>query len=171
MSKRILVLNGSPTKGGNTETLSRELMKGAEAVGHTAVMLKVTDLNIAPYKGQTQEPDDMEIVLSELDKADVVVWASPLYWMQFTGQLKVVMDRMSFQREDNFAGKETALLACAASPEDTIRENLYTYYRLCFIESMKWIDRGSVLAGNVFAPGQVAATEYARQAYELGRSL
>lgn len=171
MSKRVLVLNGSPTAGGNTETLSRELMKGAREAGHTAVMLKVTDLKIAPYKGREQEPDDMEKVMAELDQADVVVWASPLYWMQFTGQLKVVMDRMSFQREDNFAGKETALLACAASPEETIRKNLYQYYQLCFIESMKWVDRGAVLAGGVFAPGQAAATDYAKQAYDLGKSL
>ena len=171
MGKRILVLNGSPTKGGNTETLSKALIKGAEEAGHTAILLTISDMQIAPFRGMAQEKDDMSDVLDEIVRADVVVWASPLYWMQFTGQLKVVMDRMSFQQEDNFAGKETALLACAASPEEVIRENLYRYYQLCFIESMKWIDKGAVLAGGVFAPGQVADTEYIKQSYELGKSL
>lgn len=169
--KRVLVLNGSPTVGGNTETLAKALAKGVEEAGNEAIILNVTNMNIAPFKAMQQEPDDMTIVLDELRKADVVVWASPLYWMTFTGQLKVVMDRMSFQDADNFAGKETALLACAASPAEKIDETLHAYYNMCFIDSVKWVDRGCVLAGGAFQPGQVADTEYVAQAFDLGKSL
>lgn len=171
MAKYVLILNGSPDKHGNTAILADALLRGAREAGHTGRILNVTEMEIAPYKGPSQPADEMAVVLDELERADVVVWASPLYWMQFPGQLKIVMDRMSFQREDNFAGKETALLACAASPEEVIRQNLYQYYQLCFVDSMKWRDRGAVLAGGCFAPGQTAGTPYEQQAYELGKSL
>lgn len=173
MSKNIVILNGSPTPNGNTEALAKQLMLGAEAAGHTARLLRLSELNIAPYSGpqQTANDDDMALVLAAMKEADVIVLASPLYWMQFTAQLKTVMDRLSFDTKDALAGKEVALLVCAASPEDTVRRMIEPYYELCFIQSLGWRSRGVVAAGGVFMPGDVEKTPYAEQAYELGESL
>ncbi len=171
MGKRILVLNGSPERGGNTDILATALIRGAKEAGHSGVMLTVSDMNIAPFRGAQQAQDDMSIVLQELEHADVVVWASPVYWMQFPGQLKVIMDRMAFPQEGAPAVKESVLLACGAEPEQSILENLYMSYRTCFIGGMKWLDRGSVLAGGLASHGQAAGTVYEKQAYALGKTL
>lgn len=173
MGKKVIILNGSPTIGGNTEGLAKQLARGAEDAGHATEIIRLSDLHIAPYTGFTQTvgDDDMKQVAEAMIAADVVVLASPLYWMQFSAQLKTVMDRLSFDMKDVLSGKEVALLISAASPEDVIEKNIVPYYRTCFLESLGWKDRGRVLAGGVFAPGQVESTPYAAQAYELGKSL
>lgn len=173
MAKKIVVLNGSPTVGGNTETLAHHLAQGAEDAGHSARIFRLSDLHIAPYSGITQTPadDDMQLVAQAMIAADVIVLASPLYWMQFTAQMKAMMDRLGFGMKDALSGKEVALLACAASPEAVIRQNIVPYYQLCFVQSLGWQDRGVVAAGGVFGPGDVEKTPYAQQAYDLGRSL
>lgn len=113
----------------------------------------------------------MKQVAEAIIAADVVVLASPLYWMHFSAQLKTMMDRLGPGMKDVLAGKEAALLLCAASPEELIRKNVVPYYEMCFMESLGWKDRGVVAAGGVFGPGDVEKTPYAQQAYELGKSL
>lgn len=173
MSKKIVVLNGSPTIGGNTEGLSKNLARGAEEAGNSVQIIRLSDLNIAPYTGftQTVNDDDMKQVAEAIIAADVVVLASPLYWMHFSAQIKTMMDRLGPGMKDVLAGKEAALLLCAASPEELIRKNVVPYYEMCFIESLGWKDCGVVAAGGVFGPGDVEKTPYAQQAYELGKSL
>ncbi|MED9903015.1 MAG: flavodoxin family protein [Lachnospiraceae bacterium] len=171
MKKKVLILNGSPTKGGNTETLADSFKKGAEEAGHDVVKLNLDEYEIAPFRGMQQKADDFGKVLAELNSADVVVWATPFYWMQFTAQIKLVMDRMAFASENNFAGKEVVLLATAASPVEKMQETIVSYYQMCFVESVKWKDRGMVLAGGTPMPGAIAGTPYLEQAYELGKSI
>ncbi len=173
MSKKVVVLNGSPIVGGNADAMSDLLVKGVQEAGNEAQKIRLSDLNIAPYTGfgQTVDEDDMKQVFEAITSSDIIVFASPLYWMQFTAQIKTMMDRLSFEMKDALAGKETALLVCAASPEEVVRKNIVPYYQMCFIESLGWKDRGTVLAGGVFGPGDVEKTPYAQQAYELGKAL
>lgn len=173
MSKKVVVFNGSPIVGGNSDVLSDELVKGALDAGNQAQKIRLSELNIAPYSGfsQTVDEDDMKIAFEAITISDVIVFASPLYWMQFSAQIKTMMDRLSFGMKDVLAGKEVAMLISAASPEEVIHKNIVPYYRMCFIDSLGWKDCGMVLAGGVFGPGDVAKTPYAKQAYELGKSL
>lgn len=171
MKKRVLVLNGSPTKNGNTDLLIQSFMKGVTEAGHDVVKIDIDDYHIEPFKGFVQQNDDFSKILDELNKANVVVWASPLYWMTFSAQIKLVMDRMSFSSQDNFAGKETAMLITAASPKDIIEKNIVPYYQMCFIDSMKWIDRGMVLAGGNGMSGQIKESSDLELAYQLGASI
>lgn len=169
--KKILILNGSPTKGGNTETLADFFKKGAEQAGNDVTKMNLDSYHIAPFRGMQQEEDDFSKVLAELNRAEVIVWASPVYWMQFSAQIKLVMDRMSFASENNFSGKEVVLLATAASSIEKIRETIVPYYKMCFVESLKWKDRGMVLAGGLAMPGSITDTSYLQQAYELGKNI
>ncbi len=171
MSKKIVIINGSPTPGGNTRCLCEAVLKGVKEAGNEGIIIDLASLSIAPYSGPSQAEDDMSKVTAEIRTADAVVIASPLYWMQFTGQLKVWMDRLSTVGKDALAGKETALVACAASPAEVIEKNLLGYYRMCFIDSLGWKDMGNVLAGGVYAPGQVMGMPYTEQAEELGKKL
>lgn len=171
MPKKIVIINGSPTPGGNTRCLSEAVLEGVKEAGNEGVIVDLSSFSIAPYLGSMQAEDDMSKVVAEMRTADAVVIASPLYWMQFTGQIKIWMDRLSTVGKEILAGKETALLACAASPAEVIEKNLLGYYRMCFIESLGWKDMGNVLAGGIYAPGQVKSTSYCKQAKNLGKIL
>lgn len=173
MAKKVIVINGSPTIGGNTECLSNDFAEGAREAGNTVHIIRLSDLKIAPYTGveQTVNDDDMKQVVNAIVNADVVVLASPVYWMFFSAQIKTIMDRLGVGMKDALGGKEVALLLCAASPEEQFRKSIVDYYKMCFIDSLGWKDRGVIAAGGVFNPGDVQKTPYAKQAYELGKSL
>ncbi|KAB7786564.1 flavodoxin family protein [Bifidobacterium cebidarum] len=171
MSKHILVIQGSPTKGGNADMLADAFIEGVEAAGNTATKLTLADMNIAPFTGYDQPADDMAQVMEQMKSADGIVIATPTYWMQFSAQIKAMMDRLPFDAHDDLAGKESVLLVAGASPEEVLTKNVFGYYQMCFGESLGWKIKGSVIAAGVFAPGQVAGTPYLEKARELGREF
>lgn len=104
MAKKVLVINGSPNGSrGNTEVIVNAFVEGLEAEGASVKRLYTRDLKIGPCCGTlhcwTQTPgvcakkDDMRIVLQEMEDADILVLASPVYSDGITGQLKNLLDR------------------------------------------------------------------------------
>ncbi len=117
MAKKILILNGSPKKNGNTATLvnwfvEAARLKGAEVeVVNTAFLKYRSNGCISCRKCQGIKDylcvikDDARPVLAKMAKADVIVMATPLYFYGPSAQLKLVMDRMfSLYKWDNKAG-------------------------------------------------------------------
>jgi multimeric flavodoxin WrbA len=100
--KKIVALLGSPRKWGNTELLLEEFLKAFKDNKQYAVKkLAVNDLAIRPCtncgycmrKGVCVLKDDMTEVYSELKTADCLIIASPIYFTNISGQLKVLIDR------------------------------------------------------------------------------
>ncbi len=98
---RVLGINGSPRRGGNTDLLLGEVMKGAASKGAEVKTIILDDLNIAPcqhcdaclVKGKCKIQDDMQMVYRELELAHRIVLASPLHFMSVTAQMKAMIDR------------------------------------------------------------------------------
>ena len=84
---KILFINGSPNKNGNTAALAKELLKGKEYD-----TLNLTDYRIYSY-GQKFEEDQLDEVITAMKEADVVVIGSPLYWHNICGSVRNVLDR------------------------------------------------------------------------------
>jgi multimeric flavodoxin WrbA len=101
MSMKILGITGSPRRGGNTDMLLAEMMRGAAGKGAEKKTLVLHDLNIAAchhcdfcYKaGQCHIKDDMQMVFKEFAAADRIILASPVQFMGITGEMKIMMDR------------------------------------------------------------------------------
>jgi len=102
---RVVVLRGSPKRGGSSDTIADSLLKGLETVGPIEVSdFILNDMNIRPCQGcescLTSEShkcvidDDMQQIYSVFADADVVVWATPMYWGYMTAQMKTALDRM-----------------------------------------------------------------------------
>ena len=102
MGKKMIVLNGSPRKNGNTSALTASFRKGAEKNGNTVVEFFLGDMNINGCRGcfgggkNCESPcvqkDDMEKIYPAYKEADIVVLASPLYYWSISGQLKTAFD-------------------------------------------------------------------------------
>jgi multimeric flavodoxin WrbA len=98
---RVLGIAGSPRRGGNTDLLLAEAMKGAESKGAEVKTIILNDLNIAPCQhcdacfeaGRCKVEDDMQMVYRELERADRIVLASPVHFMGVTAQTKAMIDR------------------------------------------------------------------------------
>lgn len=98
---KVLGLNGSPRRGGNTDILLGEVMRGAVSEGAETEIIILSNLKIAPcthcdaclVNGQCIIQDDMQMVYKALEGADRIVIASPLHFMNLTAQLKLAVDR------------------------------------------------------------------------------
>ncbi len=98
---RVLGITGSPRRGGNTDLLLAELMKGAASRGAEVKTIILNDLKIVPCqhcdacleKGRCKYQDDMQMVYRELEQADRIVLASPIQFMGVTAQMKAMIDR------------------------------------------------------------------------------
>ena len=98
---KVLGINCSPRKGGNTEILVREALAGAKESGSEVELLRISDMNIAACDGcenchQTGEcriKDDMHKVYKKILAADGIILGSPVYFWSVSGQAKTLMDR------------------------------------------------------------------------------
>jgi multimeric flavodoxin WrbA len=99
--KTVLALAGSPVKGGSTDTLLDQVLRGVMEKGASVEKLYLCDLEIAPCNscGECDETgvctidDDMEGLYKKLLKSDVIILASPIYFMGLPAQLKAMIDR------------------------------------------------------------------------------
>ena len=102
MSKKVLILSGSPRKGGNSDILCDEFARGAQEAGNEVEKIRVASKKIHPcsacyycrdYGGACVHKDDMAEVLQKMIDSDVLVLASPVYFYSIDAQLKAVIDR------------------------------------------------------------------------------
>lgn len=98
---KVLGIAGSPRRGGNTNLLLAEVMKGAASRGAGVETIVLNDMDIAPCQhcdacreaGNCRQDDDMQIIYRKLADADRVVLASPIHFMSVTAQTKAMIDR------------------------------------------------------------------------------
>jgi len=98
---RVLGITGSPRRGGNTDMLLNEVMRGAASRGAEVKTIILSQLDIAPCQhcdscletGRCKVEDDMQMVYDELEQADRIILASPLHFMGVTAQTKAMIDR------------------------------------------------------------------------------
>lgn len=99
--KKVLILSSSPRIHGNSDTLCDEFLKGAQKAGHEVEKINLTQKIIKPCLGclvcsktkKCVQNDDMEMILTKMINADVIVMATPVYFYAVSGQMKTMIDR------------------------------------------------------------------------------
>ena len=104
MSKKILILNGSPRPNGNTAALIAAFTEGAQSAGHTVTRFDLSRMKIGGCLGccgggknpdaPCVQKDDMTLIYPAYREADIVIFASPMYYWGISGQLKIAFDRL-----------------------------------------------------------------------------
>ena len=130
MSKRILVLSTSPRIGGNSETLADVFIKGAEEAGHETKKICLYDKKIEFCKGclgcQTTGTcilrDDAERIIAQMKAMDVLVFATPIYFYEMSGQMKTLLDRTNPLFPAEYEFRDIYLLATSADEEESSME-------------------------------------------------
>lgn len=182
MSKKILILNGSPRKNGNTAGLTKAFAQGAESAGHKVTEFFLDSMNIRGCKGcfgghsakecPCVQQDDMNHIYPVARECDIVVLASPLYYWNMSGQLRTAVDRLFALEEGDgnlLRGRgRGAVLLMAAEGDDFEDVSLY-YDHLT--EHLKWKNLGKVLCGGVGAVGDIQGRPELEEAKKLGASL
>ena len=182
MSKKIVILNGSPRKKGNTAGLTAAFAKGAKEAGHQVTEFFLGEMDIHGCKGcfgghsskecPCVQKDDMDRIYPVVREADVVVLASPLYYWNMSGQLRTACDRLFALEEGdgNFLrgnGKSSALLMAA---EGHGFDDAVCYYDH-LLEHLRWENLGHVLSGGNMDVGDIDGKKELGDAYTLGKSI
>ncbi|OOM68307.1 flavodoxin family protein [Clostridium sp. BL-8] len=108
--KKIVILNGSPHKTGNTMALVNEVSKSME---NKETEIKTYNLNTMQISccqgcnackkaGKCAIKDDMQLIYEDINDADGIIFATPIYIYQMSAQLKIVIDRLvAYMKEDH----------------------------------------------------------------------
>jgi len=115
--KRMLGIVGSPRRGGNTEILVDEVLRGAEEAGALVEKVILSRLNIAPCRacdacrkaGECAQRDDMPALLEKMERSQVWVLGTPVYWWGPTAQFKAFLDRWYGAEYAMFKGRRVIL--------------------------------------------------------------
>lgn len=179
MNKKIIVFNGSPRSNGNTAGLIAAFKEGAESAGNTVTVFDLQKMDIHPCLGcgcggkDPENPcvqkDGMKNIYPAYKEADVVVFASPLYYWTISGQLKCAVDRLYAVEEgaDGRMKKDCVLLMAAAGGD--FEESVYWYDRL--MGHLGWNSLGKVLASGVWNAGDITGNPVLEEAKKLGGSI
>lgn len=182
MGKKIVILNGSPRKNGNTSALVKSFTEGAESVGNEVTEFFLDDMNIHGCKGcfgghssrecPCVQKDDMNQIYPAVKACDVVVLATPLYYWTMSGQIRTALDRLFALEEGDGNllrgnGKASALLMAAEGNDFDDALLYYTH----LTEHLRWKNIGHVLAGGNMNAGDIKGKAEIQQAYELGKSI
>lgn len=131
---KILFVNGSPNKNGNTASMAEGLLKN-----HDYNTLNLVDYKIGCY-GQSLEGDQLNEVISKLTESDIIVMGSPVYWHNICGSIRNLLDRFyGLVNEGDFSGRTLYFLFQGAAPEKWMLEaGEYTMKRFCQLYGMKY---------------------------------
>lgn len=179
MSKKVLVISTSPRKGGNSETLADEFIRGARDAGNDVEKVTLYDKDIRFCRGylvcqSTQRcviHDDADTIVQNMLTADAIVFATPIYYYGMCGQMKTLLDRANPLFPTDYRFRDIYLLAAAAEEDGHTVDGAVTGLQ-------GWIDcfekarlAGTVFAGGVTAVGEIQNHPALKQAYELGRNM
>lgn len=184
MSKRIVILNGSPRPKGNTVGLIEAFKQGAEQAGHTVTVFNLQKMNIHPCLGclkggkDPQSPcvqkDDMDKIFPMYEEADILVLASPMYYWSITAQLKAALDRLFAvaEKEGYYRKLKKSCVMLMAAEGDT-KENLepVEHYYHALLNFLEWENLGEVYAGGVLNTGDIKGHPSLEKARQLGTSI
>lgn len=177
MSKNIVVLVGSARKSGNTEILADAFIAGAKAAGHTVTKFTAPQSKVAPcldckycfkHPGECVQKDGMQDILPALYAADIVVFASPLYYYGLSAQLRAIIDRFYVSLHKDFPVTQTALLLTYADADESAPNAAILHYRT-FTGYLGWEDKGVVCADSVSDKGDITGHAALYKAEALGK--
>ena len=190
--KRILIVVGGGRPKGNTAQLVEAFARGAREEGHQVHVVSLMKTEVkgclgcnACRKGKgCVQKDGFQELIPEIQEADLLVFASPLYYWTISSRLKAFIERFyciaqpdpapPMGRYEKYPEKDCALLMTSADRLFWTFEQAVAYYRFAVVNYIGFHDKGMLLAGGCGATEgqpQIDMTEYLEQAYEFGKSV
>lgn len=179
MSKKVLVISTSPRKGSNSDQLAEDFIRGAQQSGNTVEKVTLRDKTIGFCKGclsciRTQRcviTDDANAIVEKMLNSDVIVFATPIYYYEMSGQMKTMLDRSNPLYGSDYQFRDIYLLTAAAEDESSTPEGAIHGLQgwiACFEKARL---AGTVFAGGVNAPGEIQNHPARKEAFDMGASI
>ncbi|MCQ2226801.1 MAG: flavodoxin family protein [Bacteroidales bacterium] len=177
--KYVLVVSGSPRRGGNTDLLADEFARGASEAGGNVekIFLGDYDLTFLTEEGATSPKNDDHTsdawkLVEKFLAADVVVLAAPVYYMSINDRMKTFLDATYLAwGDERMGGKEYYYITACAQNDVATAECAFQAFR-----GLAWCmpsatERGYVRAIGMGRKAAVKQSQYMDEAYELGKTI
>lgn len=178
MCKKVLVLSSSPRKGGNSDTLCDQFIKGAQESGNDVEKIYLRNKRINYCTGcgtcNLQKPcpqkDDAAEVVEKMIAADVIVMATPVYFYTMSAQMKTLIDRCC-ARYLEIKNKEFYFIIAAAEESVPMMERTIDGFRgfLDCLEEPK--ECGTIYGVGAWKVGEINDKPSIHEAYEMGKKV
>ena len=177
--KNVLVISSSLRKNSNSDSLAKEFARGAEESGNKVDFVSLFEKRIEFCRGclacqKTQRcviNDDADEIREKMLKADIIVFATPIYYYEMSGQLKTLLDRMNPLYSSDYAFRNIYILTTAAEDEAHVPERAISGVQ-------GWIDcfkkaqlAGTLFCGGVNDPGDITDNAALHKAYKMGKHI
>lgn len=177
--KKVIVISTSLRKGSNSEMLADKFIEGAVLAGHEVEKISLIGKEIQFCKGcmachklmKCAIKDDVNDIMKKVLEADVVVWATPVYYYEMSGQMKTLIDRMNAMYTQNYKFRDVYLLTTAAEDEPEMPKRVeagLTGWTDCYPESRL---AGVLFCGGVDGPREIEGNSKLQEAYEMGKHV
>ncbi|MGN1318452.1 MAG: flavodoxin family protein [Lachnospirales bacterium] len=179
MNKKVLVICGSPRKGGNSDTLCNQFIKVCTEVGNIAEKIYLCDKQInfctACYAckktGKCVQKDDMTEILDKMGEADVIVLATPVYFYSVDGQIKTMIDRtLPCYYPETLNNKDFYFIATAAEEKPAIERAIDSLYGLTDCINGAKV-KGVVYGAGAWQIGDIIGNPAMEDAYRMGKEI
>lgn len=179
MTKNVLILSSSPRRGGNSDTLCDEFMRGATEAGHETEKIFLRDRTIHYCIGCSTcsrdnkpcpQKDDAAGIIDKMLKADVIVMATPVYFYTMSAQMKTLIDRCCGLYTE-MKDKEFYFIATAAETDRELMNRTIDTFQ-GFLDCLENpVVKGVVLGCGVWHSGEIHDKPAMREAYEMGKQV
>lgn len=179
MRKNVLIISASPRKGGNSDTLCEQFMKGAKEAGNRVDKIRLAELNIdycsACYAckkiGHCVKQDDMEQVIEKMRNADVIALATPVYFYTMCAQMKTMIDRtLGGAQKAGLENKDFYLIATAADGKAAMERTIdgLRGYLECLPGAK---EMGVIYGAGAWQLGDILKEPAMQEAYQMGKNI
>lgn len=180
---RIVIFNGSPRKSGFTAKLLEKVAEGARSKGAEIIEFDLNDPGIRGCQGcfycRTHDgcavKDYLQPMYAALNEADVVVFGSPVYYYQITGQARVWLDRTFPMVGANFAprhsGKRAVTVFSQGNPDPAIGAQAVSFVNNIFESTYGWHVEDSIQYCGTNNPDLELFKELSEKAFHDGEML
>lgn len=177
--KNVLIISASPRKHGNSDRLCDYFAQGAKESGNQVEKVFLADKNIAYCSGcgvcndthQCVQRDDMKEILDKMVEADVIVFATPVYFYSMNGRMKNFIDR-TVPRYTEINDKDFYFIMTAADPEKESFTRTLEAFRGFTEDCLEGArEAGIVYGAGAWHVGEIEQTPACKEAYEMGKSI
>lgn len=177
--KKVIVISTSLRAGSNSDMLADKFIEGALAAGNEVEKITLSGKNIGFCKGclacqklgKCVIDDDANGIMQKVLEADVVCWATPIYYYEMSGQMKVLIDRMNAMYSLDYKFRDVYMLTTAAEDEPEVPKRAeagLTGWIDCYPKSRL---AGTLFCGGVDAPRTIEGNAKLQEAYQLGKNI
>ena len=178
MNKKVVIISATPRVNGNSHVLSEKFKKGAEDVGNEVELISLRENKInycigcyyCQTNGKCFQNDGMNEILEKIVEADVLVFATPVYFYDVVGQMKTFIDRI-FPKYEKIKNKDMYLIATAGeNNKEAVSGAIDTVNR--FLDCVENVELKGVLYGiGLHGVGEAENSVKSKEAYEMGRNI